>query len=57
MVEKRQEIRHTAPGWDEEDDIATKAPTDGVTSLVPVLFKGERKARSRILYGSLKLLK
>ena len=38
MVKKRQEIRHTAPRWDEEDDIATKAPTDGVISLVPVLF-------------------
>lgn len=31
MVKQREEIEYAAPGWDEE-------PTDGVTSLVPVLL-------------------
>ena len=38
VVEQRKEIGYAAPGWDDEDDIATTAPTDGVTSLVPVML-------------------
>ena len=47
LVEQRKEIGYAAPGWDEGDDISTTAddiastvtaPTDGVTSLVPVLL-------------------
>ena len=38
LVEQRQEIGYAAPGWDEEGDITIVAPTDGVTSVVPVLL-------------------
>lgn len=37
MVKQREEIGYAAPGWDDEDDFIT-GPTDGVTSLVPVLL-------------------
>ena len=38
MVEQREEIGWPAPGWNDEDDITTTAPIDGITSLVPALL-------------------